>query len=138
MAGSRPVRMLCTYRVKRGREAAFLELLGRHWPTLRRAGLATAEPAQVLRCRDKWGGGTFFVETFSWAGAGASAAAHESPSVMAVWGPMEGLLARMDLAEVEPVPMGYRKVRGPTPTRPARPRPRRRRRRRPSGGRGSG
>ncbi len=134
MARPRPVRMLCTYRVKRGREAAFLRLLGRHWPALRRAGLATSEPARVLRCRPKRGGATFFVETFSWNGAGASAAAHESPEVLAVWGPMEGLLDRMDLAEVEAVPMRFGKVSGPRPTRPAPPRRRRPRRPRPSAG----
>lgn len=133
MASPRPVRMLCTYRVKRGREAAFLRLLSRHWPTLRRAGLATSEPARVLRCRGKRGG-TFFVETFSWAHAGASGAAHESRAVMAVWGPMEALLDGMDFAEVEDVPMRYGKVPGPRPTRPAPPRRRRPRRPRPSGG----
>jgi len=125
--------MLCTYRVKRGKEAAFLRLLARHWPTLRRAGLATSEPARVLRCRGKQGG-TFLVETFSWADAGASGAAHESPEVMAVWGPMEALVEGMEFAEVETVPMRFGTVRGPRPTRPAPPRRRRTRRRRPSGG----
>lgn len=133
MARPTPVRMLCTYRVKRGREAAFLRLLSRHWPTLRRAGLATSEPARVLRCRGKRGG-TFFVETFSWAHAGASSAAHGSPAVMAVWGPMEALLDGMDFAEVEDVPMRYGRVPAPRATRPAPPRRRRSRRPRPSGG----
>ncbi len=133
MASPRPVRMLCTYRVKGGREAAFLRLLAWHWPALRRAGLATSDPARVLRCRGKRGG-TFFVETFAWADAGASGAAHESPGVLAVWGPMEALLDGMELAEVEEVPMRFGRVAGPGPTRPAPPRRRRPRRPRPSGG----
>ena len=135
MARPRPIRMLCTYRVRKGKEAAFLRLLARHWPTLRRAGLATSEPARVLRCRGKRGG-TFFVETFAWAGAGASGAAHGSPEVLAVWGPMEDLLDGMEFAEIEEVPMRFGRVPGPGPTRPAPPRRRRSPRPRRAGGRG--
>ncbi len=104
MARSGPVPMLCTYRVRGGKEAAFLRLLRRHWPALRRAGLATAEPARVFRARGKRGGQAF-VEMFSWAGPTASDAAHASPEVLAVWGPMGDLVDSMEFAEIEPVPM---------------------------------
>ena len=51
MERSNPVRMLCTYRVKDGKEAEFLSLLEKHWPTLRSVGLATDDAARVLRAR---------------------------------------------------------------------------------------
>jgi hypothetical protein len=35
---------LCMYRVKAGSEAAFRQLLSKHWPTLRNVGLAADEP----------------------------------------------------------------------------------------------
>lgn len=103
---SAPVPMHCVYRVKPGREAEFLHLLEKHWPALRDAGLATAEPATVIRCEGKTGG-VFFVEHFSWIDAEASAKAHRRPEVLAVWGPMEPLLDGMEFAVRTPVPMPW-------------------------------
>jgi hypothetical protein len=94
--------MLCTYRPRKGKERALLGLLLRHWPALRRAGLATARPARLWRARGKRGG-SWFYEIFQWKDGRASEAAHRSPEVLAIWGPMEPILAEMELAEIEPV-----------------------------------
>ena len=40
---------LCIYRVKLGSEAAFRKLLAKHWPTLRRVGLAADVPSVVYQ-----------------------------------------------------------------------------------------
>ncbi len=94
--------MLCTYRPRAGKERALLGLLQRHWPALRRAGLATARPAKLWRARGKRGG-TWFYEIFQWRDGSASEAAHYSPEVLAIWGPMEAILEDMELAEIEPL-----------------------------------
>src|SRR5436305_12202321 len=91
MPAAKPVNMLCTYRVKKGKEAEFLRLLEKHWPTLHRMGLATAEPAQVLRGQSKEGDATVFIERFAWQDADAPRVAHQTPEVMAVWEPMGAL-----------------------------------------------
>ncbi|HYQ80379.1 MAG TPA: hypothetical protein VEP68_02700 [Anaeromyxobacteraceae bacterium] len=97
--------MLCTYRPVKGRERALLRLLRRHWPALRRAGLATARPARLWRARGKRGG-VWFCEIFQWRDRRASDEAHRSPEVLAVWGPMEGVLQDLELAVIEPVRRG--------------------------------
>jgi quinol monooxygenase YgiN len=111
---SGPVPMLCTYRPRKGREAAFLRLLERHWPALRRAGLAAPVRPTVHRSVDRKGR-TVFVETFSWADGEAAEAAHRSPEVMAVWGPMEALAAEMEFLDLEPVRLGARGAAPGTP-----------------------
>ena len=106
MSRSNPVRMLCTYRVKDGKEADFLPLLEKHWPTLRGAGLATDEPAQVLKSKDK-SGKTVFIEMFSWKDAGAPDVAHQTPEVMSVWEPMGALADEMNFWPVEAVALSF-------------------------------
>jgi hypothetical protein len=53
--------------------------------------------------KDKRTRRVYFVEMFEWRDAKASDAAHRTPAVMAVWGPIEPLLEHMDLALVKPV-----------------------------------
>jgi hypothetical protein len=83
---------ICTYRVKAGAREQFIELLRKHWPALREAGLATDTPA--LHFEAEIGGGrheesgTTFVEIFSWSRPDAPRIAHSTPSIMAVWEPM--------------------------------------------------
>ncbi len=103
MAASKAVKMLCSYRPKPGREEDLLALVRRHWPALHAAGLVTSEPATVYRAIDKRSGRTFFVEIFSWADEQASAAAHETRAVRAIWDPMEDALEKMDLATIDEV-----------------------------------
>ena len=100
--------VVCIYRVKRGSEDAFLALLGRHWPTLRRLDLACDDPPQHFRGSEP-DGGPVFIEIFQWASAEAASIAHEHPEVMAIWEPMDALTEQregrpnMEFPEVEPL-----------------------------------
>ena len=100
--------VICTYRIKKGKDAVFLRILRRHWPALRRLGLVTREPSQVYRGRDE-SKKPFFVEIFTWKSPQAVEAAHASPEVMAVWEAMgknmEARLGRpaMEFPHVRPV-----------------------------------
>jgi hypothetical protein len=109
MVKNKPVRMLCTYRIKDGKESEFLRLLEKHWPTLRSVGLATNDPAEVLRGSDKQGK-TVFIEMFSWKDATAPDVAHQTPEVMSVWEPMGALADDMNFWAVESVPMSFAKT----------------------------
>jgi hypothetical protein len=101
MAG--PVKMLCTYRPRKGREGELLDLMQRHWPALHAAGLASDEPAVLYRATDKGSGRLYFVEIFSWRDEQASATAHETLAVRAIWDPMTDALEKMELAILEPL-----------------------------------
>jgi quinol monooxygenase YgiN len=100
---AKPVAMLCTYRPKKGKEKELLGLLKKHWRTLNRVGLVTKEPATVYRATDKESGRVSFVEIFSWRDKQASALAHQTPAVMAIWEPMGPIMDSMELAVIKPV-----------------------------------
>lgn len=91
---------ICTYRVKLGARDQFIELLRRHWPTLRDAGLATDTPALHFEAQVGGGkhneAGTTFVEIFSWTSSDSADLAHRMPEVMAVWEPMGALVEARD------------------------------------------
>ena len=74
----RPV--IACYRPKPGHEAALLDLVRSHVPTLRRLGLATDRAPISMRAAD----GTL-VEVFEWASARAIEAAHDHPEVHTLW-----------------------------------------------------
>jgi hypothetical protein len=95
-----PVKMLCIYRVREGKEAEFESLLERHWPTLREVGLASEKPARWFRGVSK-DGRRRFIELFEWADEEASAVAHRSPRVMSIWEPMGALTEAMEFIELE-------------------------------------
>jgi len=78
---------LCTFRVQRGREARFEELLAHHAPTLRRLGLLADEPSQAFRGLED-DGSPFYFELLPWKSAGSVELAHGHPEVMALWEPM--------------------------------------------------
>jgi len=103
MPTTTPVRMLCTYRPKKGKEKELLSLVKNNWTTLKRAGLVTKDRAVVYRATDKKSARIYFVESFSWRDQEASDAAHRTPEVMAVWDAMGPLLEGMELAVIEPV-----------------------------------
>ena len=73
-------------------EQAFLELLRRHWTTLRELGFVTAEESLVFRSIDE---PLTYVEIFTWVEGGFDQA-HEHPDVLAIWEPMEPLLEDRD------------------------------------------
>jgi quinol monooxygenase YgiN len=103
-----PQTVICTYRVKPGQEKAFLGLLERHWPTLRRLDLVTKDPAVVYRGlpagpgQDAHAvGPSTFVEIFSWKDAQAVDTAHHSPELLQVWEPMGQLCESMEFPHFE-------------------------------------
>lgn len=107
-----PQTVICTYRVKAGKESAFMDILARHWPALRGAGLATEERPLVYLGKDD--AGPVVTEIFTWVdGVAGPAAAHQSPEVMAVWEPMGALCEErdgrpsMEFPHVTPVEINY-------------------------------
>lgn len=99
---SKPLTVLCIYRIAEGKEQEFQRILGRHWPTLDRAGLVTSEPSKVFRGSGK-DGKTTFIEILHWKDEKAPDVAHHSPEVMAVWEPMGALTNGMEFIDIEPV-----------------------------------
>ncbi|HYF49452.1 MAG TPA: hypothetical protein VEJ63_08605 [Planctomycetota bacterium] len=78
------------YRVKRGAEKKFEQLLKIHWPTLNKLKLVSGEPSLLFRGeRYKR---TFYVEIFSWKSVEAVSHAHHLPEVMKIWEPMSALV----------------------------------------------
>jgi hypothetical protein len=96
-----PVNMLVSYYPKAGQEQALLELVKKHWPILKSAGLTTDQEAEVWRATDKRSGETYFVEKFQWATPESSDIAHQTPEVRAVWVPMGPILAKITFAKIE-------------------------------------
>lgn len=113
MSEAKPLTNICTYTVKPGKEEEMIELLKRHWPALRAAGLATDEPPVIYRSipSGKPGGahdkrGTF-VEIFSWTSAEGPQLAHQTPGVMAVWEPMGAICEAMEFPSFERMRIDY-------------------------------
>ena len=86
--------VVCTYRVKTGREQDFITLLERHWPTLRKLGLVHEQPRMALRGHDA-DTTSCFVEIFAWKDRGFEVA-HKHPVVLALWEPMEQMCEARD------------------------------------------
>jgi hypothetical protein len=84
--------VICTYRVQADAEKRFLELLSRHWRTLRDLGFVADERSLVFRSAE---GGVTYVEIFTWV-EGGFAQAHEHPDVLAIWERMDLLLEERD------------------------------------------
>ena len=99
---SRPVTVLCIYRIAQGKEQEFQKTLASHWPTLDRAGLVSSEPSKVFRGTGK-DGKTSFIEILQWKDDKASDLAHHTPEVMAVWEPMGALTTGMEFINIEPI-----------------------------------
>jgi hypothetical protein len=100
---TKPVRMLCTYRPKKGKEKELFALVKKHRRIRSKVGLATKEPATIYRVVDKDSGEVYFVEIFAWRDEQASGVAHQTPEVIAIWEPMESVLDRLELAQIETV-----------------------------------
>jgi hypothetical protein len=104
----RPVPTLVTYRVKKGKEAEFVPLLAKHWPTLDKLGLVTKDRPLYWRAIDKRDHDKVsFIELFSWKDGKAADVAHQTPELMALWEPMGPILDELDLQAVEPLDLGH-------------------------------
>ena len=99
MSANNPVDILCRYRVKPGKDTEFQALLTGHWKVLHDLGLATDEPARLLRAGDK-AGNVAYIEQFSWKTPDSAQTAHETPAVMQLWEPMGALCDDMEFWEV--------------------------------------
>lgn len=75
--------VLCTYLVMPEKVEEVRELLRRHWPTLRKHGFVTEEPATVYFGEDS--AGPFFVEILTWVDSSASGKAYWTPEVSEIW-----------------------------------------------------
>ena|SRR2546423_12031253 len=100
---TKPLAMLCAYVPKPGKDKELFALVQKHWPTLSKLGLVTNEPAKLYRAYDIRKQQSYFVELFTWKTGESSDIAHQTPEVMAIWEPMEGVLADMTLSAIEPV-----------------------------------
>lgn len=100
--------VIATFRVRAGQEAPFQRLALKHGPTLQSLGFTNGEPSLLFRGKEK-GGGTLFVEVFTWKDRSSVDTAHEHPEVAAIWEAMEPLLEARDghpkweFPHVEPV-----------------------------------
>ena len=84
------MKVICHYRVIRGKENDFEELLASHWPTLHQLGLVTDEPSQCFKGEEQDNGEPIYFEMFEWRGDAVDRA-HGHPEVMAIWRPMDSL-----------------------------------------------
>jgi|GEM_PF-174033 len=75
-----PRTVFVAYRAKAGQEAALLDHIRRHVPTLQRLGLATVRAPFVMR-----GAGGVLLEVFEWASEAASRRANHEAEVQALW-----------------------------------------------------
>jgi hypothetical protein len=106
------VTSLCIYRVKPGSEGAFKKLLAKHWPTLKRVGLAADVPSAIYQ-GSEGERQPIFVELLSWKDEHGAERAHELPDVMAVWEPMGKLCEErngrpsMEFPLVEPLEIAF-------------------------------
>src|SRR5687768_4644707 len=102
---SGPVDVLCIYRVKAGREPEFKELLAKHGPALRKAGLSPDGAPKIWQSKSR-DGKTVFIELMQWKDESSSHAAHQMPEVMAVWEPMGNLADGMEFLDLKPAGLG--------------------------------
>jgi hypothetical protein len=72
--------VIACYRPHAGKDSELLQCVRDHVPTLRKQGLITDRPAQVLRAKD----GTL-LELFEWTSEDAVERAHHDPVVQALW-----------------------------------------------------
>ncbi len=83
---SEPITSVARYRVKRDHVEEFLDVVERHWTTLRELELVTDREADVYVGEDRdHGGGPLVIELFDWVDADASNRAHTHPLVSEVW-----------------------------------------------------
>ena len=68
---SDPITSIARYRVKPDSVDAFLEVVDRHWATLRDLELATDREPEVYLGTERETGGPLVVEVFDWAGEDA-------------------------------------------------------------------
>jgi hypothetical protein len=80
-----PISSVARYRVKAGHEDEFIEIVDKHWTTLRDLDLVTDREPEVYVGLERDGSGPLLVEIFDWADEDASRRAHTHPLVSGIW-----------------------------------------------------
>ena len=101
MAESSPVRVLCIYRVKDGKEGEFRPLIEKHWPTLSSIGLRHFRARPLVSIQRQEGTKVFRRALRVEKTPRRPQTAHELPEVMAVWEPMGELVEDMEFLDLE-------------------------------------
>ncbi len=87
--------VICSYKLKPGREDEARALVARHVPALRAQDLVTARPAILAHGADG-----AVVEIFEWASAEKSRSAPANPEIGALWKAMAGVMEFVPLASL--------------------------------------
>ncbi len=95
MSNTEPQAVIAIYRVQTEREDDFFQILRKHYPALKRAGLVTDDVPIVYRGAERDGRPIVF-EIFKWKNAESPQLAHQLPEVMAVWEPMGTMVEERD------------------------------------------
>jgi hypothetical protein len=85
MTDTTPTHVLSQYRVRPGADEEFLELLERHWATLRELDLVAEGTRQSWIGSERGLDGSYVVEVYAWTSPDAVKVAHTHPAVSAVW-----------------------------------------------------
>jgi hypothetical protein len=93
---SEPISSIARYRVRADHVDEFLEIVERHWSTLRDLELVTDRQPEVYVGTERETGGPLVVEIFDWTDPDASGRAHTHPLVSEVWEAMGPLCESRD------------------------------------------
>jgi hypothetical protein len=96
-----PVQNIVIYRPIAGKEAEMEALVRKHYPTLRKVGLATEKPARVWRAHNIRTDRVVIMEWFEWKDGKSSDIAHQTAEVMAIWEPMGPIMEGLEIHQVE-------------------------------------
>jgi quinol monooxygenase YgiN len=88
--------VIVAYRPRDGKEEQLVQLLKEHMPILRREGLVTDRPSQVMRSVE----GTI-VEIFEWKSQEAIDEAHNNEVVKAMWGKFDEVCEYVSLSSLK-------------------------------------
>ena len=84
--------VMVTYRAKAGREVALMQVITRHWSTVRRLNLVRESPHLVVRNHE--GGNVLLIELFTW--RSASIADHAPKEIQRLWSEMSEFVESRD------------------------------------------
>lgn len=90
------IMVIVGYKPKEGKNDKLLKVLKDHVPILRREGLATEHPSQVLRTKDG-----SYLEIFEWASSKAIEEAHSNKAVLEMWKDFDDACEYIPLVTIE-------------------------------------
>jgi hypothetical protein len=93
-ASAAPETVHVTYHVRPGKLGDFLQVLGRHFPAGRRAGIVLAEPHVILSGKEE-GGKPVVIEVLTWRDADdPDEVAEKHPEIRKIWDGMNALVEK--------------------------------------------